>query len=220
MLKRQPLGNPETLVEKGGEFRSEEAYLIVGLGNPGEVYRHTRHNIGFRVLESWLGAMAGQWLEGAFQSRYARAALESERFILLCPQTCMNLSGLAVRAAVDSLGTPIGKILVVHDDLDLDLGRVKVARNGGPGGHKGVRSVIASLGVKDFTRVKVGVGRPRYGERVEDFVLGPFYEDELATVDQVVRLAIRACEWFLLKGVEAAMNWTNCQNLAIKEEKS
>lgn len=208
------------MMEKGGEFRSEEAYLIVGIGNPGEAYRQTRHNMGFRVLESWLEALAGQWLKGAFHSRYARAALEGERFILLCPQTYMNLSGLAVKAAVDTLGISTEKILVIHDDIDLDLGRVKVVRNGGPGGHKGVQSIIASLGVKDFTRVKVGIGRPRHGERVEDFVLGPFYEDELGTVDQVVRLAIRACEWLLLTGVEAAMNWTNCQNLATKEEKS
>jgi len=132
----------------------------------------------------------------------------------------MNLSGRSVAAARARWGFSNGQILVVHDDLDLPVGRVKVVRSGGAAGHRGVQSVIVHLGNNGFPRVKVGIGRPRYGERVEEYVLAPFYEDESAVVEQAVRLAVRACGLFLINGVEAAMNAINSQNLFIKEEKS
>jgi PTH1 family peptidyl-tRNA hydrolase len=125
----------------------------------------------------------------------------------------MNLSGESVRACASYYGLEINRILVVHDELDLPLGRIKVARDGGPGGHKGVSSIIRHLGSKEFCRVKVGIGRPRYGEAVEDFVLAPFYADERGLAQEAIRLAVNACERFVLEGVESAMNHINRLNL-------
>lgn len=106
---------------------------------------------------------------------------------------------------------------MVHDDLDLPVGRLKVVRRGGSGGHKGVESIIENLETDGFPRVKIGIGRPRFGESVDKFVLSPFYEDELEIMEKVVDSAVRACELFVSMGVEAAMNRINCQNLANKE---
>jgi peptidyl-tRNA hydrolase, PTH1 family len=170
--------------------------------------------VGFKVIEllcEGLGVGSG---DHRFQSRIVRSRFRRREVVLLRPMTFMNLSGKSVKGCADLYGVEARDILVVHDDLDISLGRVKVTENGGAGGHKGVLSVIEQLGDSGFARVKIGIGRPRYGETIEDFVLSPFYEDEKDTIDQVVRLAVRACELFVLEGVESAMNYVNRQNLA------
>jgi len=129
----------------------------------------------------------------------------------------MNRSGLAVKAFVDELEPELSNLLVVHDDLDLLVGRLKVVRRRGAGGHKGVQSVIEHLGSDSFPRLKIGIGRPRFGEPIEEFVLSPFYNDEKAVMEKVINEAVRACELFVSLGVEAAMNRVNCLNLADKE---
>jgi PTH1 family peptidyl-tRNA hydrolase len=129
----------------------------------------------------------------------------------------MNRSGMAVRACADYYGLDMDKLLVVHDDIDLPVGRVKVARNGSAGGHKGIQSIIDHLGTNRFARVKIGVGRPRPPQPVEDFVLSPFGVDAEAVMEEVVRLAVRACEEFVLSGIEKAMSDVNWQNLDQKE---
>jgi PTH1 family peptidyl-tRNA hydrolase len=138
--------------------------------------------------------------------------------MLLCPSTFMNRSGEAVRASADYYHIEPGNILVIHDDIDLPVGRVKVARGSGAGGHKGVQSIIDHLGSTQFMRVKIGIGRPRYDEAVEDYVLAPFYRDEHDMIEDVLRMATQACELFVSEGIEPAMNKINCQNLANKEE--
>jgi PTH1 family peptidyl-tRNA hydrolase len=194
--------------------------LIVGLGNPGPEYRETRHNTGFLVLNGWARQLGvSSWRRG-FQSRHARSSYEGKSIHLLCPQTFMNRSGSAVRACAVYHRFGMGNILVVHDDVDLPVGRVRVARNGGAGGHKGVVSIITELGSRAFSRVKVGIGRPRYGESVEQYVLEPFYEDQKAILNEAIPLAVRACELVVSKGVEGAMNLINCQNFANKEVSS
>lgn len=188
-------------------------YLIVGLGNPGPEYEDTRHNVGFRVIDR-LGRVLGVRLKGrGFQSRIARIEREGRDLLLLSPATFMNLSGSAVKRCADYYGVALERLLVVHDDLDLPVGRVKVVRNGGAGGHKGVASVIQHLGDEKFVRVKVGIGRPRHGEAIEDFVLSPFYDDQKDVVERVIQLAVRACELLVEEGVESAMNHINSQNL-------
>ncbi len=138
--------------------------------------------------------------------------------MLLCPLTFMNRSGKAVRAGADYYDIEPGNILVIHDDIDLPVGRVKVSRGSGSGGHKGVQSIIDHLGSTQFIRVKIGIGRPRYDEAVEDYVLAPFYKDERDIIEDVLHLATQACELFVSEGIEPAMNKINCQNLANKEE--
>jgi PTH1 family peptidyl-tRNA hydrolase len=192
-------------------------YLIAGLGNPGPKYRNTRHNIGFRVVNAWAKSMGVRLKGRHFDSRNIRINYQSRDLILLRPTTFMNLSGRSIRACVDYFNLQIGKILVVHDDIDLPVGRIRVARNGGPGGHKGVQSVIEHLGSRDFHRVKIGIGRPLYGESVEAFVLSAFYSEEKKTADHMVSWGMKACQLFVSEGLETAMNRMNSQNLSSKE---
>jgi len=138
--------------------------------------------------------------------------------MLLCPLTFMNQSGMAIRACAEYFNLEPGNILVIHDDVDLPVGRLKVVRDSSAGGHKGVQSIIDYLGSTQFPRIKIGIGRPRYGETVEDYVLAPFYSDEKDIIDKVLHEAREACKLFVSEGVEPAMNHINCQNLANKEE--
>jgi PTH1 family peptidyl-tRNA hydrolase len=140
--------------------------------------------------------------------------------MLFKPAGFMNLSGKSVKSCVDAFDLETGRILVIHDDLDLPVGRIKVVRNGGAGGHKGVLSIIDYLGSNEFARIKIGIGRPEFGESPEDYVLNPFYPDQLEILENVLGMAVRACELFVSEGVESAMNHINCQNLADKEERN
>lgn len=194
-------------------------FLIVGLGNPGEKYEHTRHNVGFAALRAWSRSLGVHFSSRRFQAQYAQAVFQGKRVFLLCPETYMNLSGNAVRACRDYYDIDQERILVMHDDLDLPFGRIKVGRKSGSGGHKGVVSIIRNLGITGFARVKIGIGRPRYGEPVEDFVLSPFYKDQEGMLDQVMQGAVQAGELFVLEGVESAMNTINCQNFGNEEGK-
>jgi PTH1 family peptidyl-tRNA hydrolase len=191
--------------------------LIVGLGNPGQPYRHTRHNIGFLVISFWSRKLGVRLTSRRFQSRSTLTGFRRKKIILLRPMTFMNRSGGAVNACASAHGISVDDILVIHDDLDLPLGRIKVARSGGAGGHKGVRSLIDHLGSTQFSRIKIGIGRPRYGEDIEDFVLSPFYGDEQSTVKRTISAAVHACELFVSEGIETAMTRINCLNLAHKE---
>jgi peptidyl-tRNA hydrolase, PTH1 family len=189
--------------------------LIVGLGNPGPEYETTRHNVGFQVVDLWSRDLRLSLSSSRrFRAKAIRLDFRGNAIILLCPLTFMNLSGESVRACASYYALETNRILVVHDDLDLPLGRIKIIRNGGAGGHKGVSSIIRHLGSTEFCRVKVGIGRPRYGEDVENFVLAPFYADERQLAQEAIRAAVNACERFILEGVESAMNHINRLNLA------
>ena len=156
----------------------------------------------------------------SFRSKNTRTKFQGKDIMLLCPLTFMNRSGESVRACAAFHNLETSEILVVHDDLDLPLGRLKVVKSGGPGGHKGVISIVEALGSTEFSRIKVGIGRPRYGEEIEDFVLSPFYGDEQSTVQEVLGAAVQACELFIMEGVESAMNQMNCLNFSYKEVQS
>lgn len=190
-------------------------YLIVGLGNPGPEYRDTRHNVGFKTVDLWSQDMGLRLTGRRFQSRNIQTTYLSEQVMFLCPWTFMNQSGKSVRACVNYYGLDKGKILVIHDDLDLPVGRIKVVLNGGAGGHKGISSIIGHLGSRYFSRVKVGIGRPRYGESIEDYVLSPFYADEETIIEKASLLSVQACKLFVSEGIQSAMNHVNCYNLAI-----
>ncbi|MCP4577269.1 MAG: aminoacyl-tRNA hydrolase [Deltaproteobacteria bacterium] len=190
-------------------------YLIAGLGNPGAQYEHTRHSIGLEAVEQW-GKSLGVTLENHhFRSKHALVEYRGNKIVLLCPLTFMNKSGESVRDCIHHYDLEIGRLLVMHDDLDLPLGKIKVVSNGGAGGHKGVSSIIHLLGSSGFSRVKIGIGRPRHGEAVADYVLNCFYDDEKKLAEKVIRMAMKASELFVLKGVQAAMNHINCRRLTI-----
>lgn len=188
-------------------------FLIAGLGNPGAEYKNTRHNVGFQVLRLWAKSHEISLKSRRFHSHSGGVSLGGKKVLLLCPDTYMNRSGLAIKACVDFYRLESGRILVVHDDLDLPIGRVRVARRGGGGGHKGIQSIIDHLGTREFARVKIGIGRPRHLEQVDEFVLSPFYRDQERVVQKELQMAVQACEWFVLEGVEKAMEEVNGQDL-------
>lgn len=200
--------------KRKGVNNSTKAYLIVGLGNPGPEYKETRHSIGFKVIDL-LSRNLGVRLTGRrFQAKNILTSYLDKRLILLCPMTFMNRSGISVRACADWFDVGIRNTLLVHDDLDLSFGSIKVVSAGGAGGHKGVLSVIQHLGSTDFPRVKIGIGRPRYGETIEDYVLASFYADEKSVIERITHMAVHACELFISDGLESTMNTINCQNLS------
>ena len=147
-----------------------------------------------------------------FEAKSSAASFQNREMILLCPQTFMNLSGESIKACVESLGVRSEGILVIHDDLDLSPGRVKVAKNGGDGGHKGIQSIFHHLGTREFSRVKIGIGRPGQGGTIEEFVLSPFGREDRASIEGALSRAVHACELFVSLGVEQAMNEINRQD--------
>jgi PTH1 family peptidyl-tRNA hydrolase len=176
-------------------------HLVVGLGNPGPKYHGTRHNLGFDVVERLADGMP--WRD-EFDGRYAKGRWGDADVVLLRPMTFMNRSGQSARKAMDFFGVPLERTLVIHDELDLPLGVVRLKRGGGLGGHNGLKSVAQHAGGRDFPRVRVGIGRPPFGE-VTPWVLGRFDEAESAAVEDVLDLAARAARCFVAEGMDAAM---------------
>jgi len=166
------------------------------------------------VVNQWAKSLNVQLTGRRFQSRNIKTDYQKQEIILIRPLTFMNLSGKSILACADYYDVNAEHILIVHDDIDLPVGRIRVVRGGSAGGHNGVLSIIQCLGAKRFPRIKIGVGRPRDGEPIENFVLYPFYRDEKEIIGEVIQTAIKACGLFVSNGVEAAMNQTNCQNLA------
>ena len=185
------------------------ATLIIGLGNPGGEYAHTRHNCGWMVLDG---------LEG--RGRFARARREGPAkvragsidgfdVVLARPTTYMNLSGRAGTHLVRVLGVPTSEVVVVHDDVDLPFGRLRLRRGGSAGGNRGVRSLIESWQTPDFIRVRVGIGRPAAGEDTVDHVLDPFTLEERQRLPAILDRAADAVAAIVREGLEPAMNEYN-----------
>jgi len=182
--------------------------LIVGLGNPGTRYAGTRHNAGFLVVEE-LARRWGTSFRGQRQADVARAA----GALLLKPGTFMNLSGAAVQAAMARERVAPADLLLIHDDMDLPLGRLRLRLGGGAGGQRGVQDVIARIG-PDFARLKIGVSRPPEGWAPEHWVLSRFREEERELLDRVVAHATDAVERLRADGWERTVAWTNTLDLA------
>ena len=186
--------------------------LVVGLGNPGERYAETRHNVGFQVVEQ-LAVRAGINLKKkGHQSFYGTGQLAGQEVTLLLPQTFMNLSGASVGSACRSLGVAPGDLIVIHDDIDLDFGVMKIKSGGGHGGQNGIRHIKEVLGTGDFTRVKVGIGRPSGEKDVSGHVLSRFNATERKKLNDVMAGVVDSVETILDKGVLDAMNTFNNKN--------
>jgi PTH1 family peptidyl-tRNA hydrolase len=192
----------------------EETFIIAGLGNPGERYSGTRHNIGFMVIDE----AAGKWKcplgLARWESLSARVSLFGQKVCLVKPMTYMNVSGRAIAGYVDFYKVPPQRLLVVHDDLDMKLGRIKLISGGGPGGHNGIRSLIEHLGNKDFFRLKIGIGRPGQDMvhpdiPVERYVLTQFTDSEREVVADRMATLIQGIEYFLQRDISKAMNLLN-----------
>jgi PTH1 family peptidyl-tRNA hydrolase len=184
-------------------------FLIAGLGNPGPRYDRTRHNVGFRVIDRLAERFSIPMQDRKFPAHWGEGRIGGRKVVLVKPMTYMNRSGDAVGPLLRYYRLPPEALLVVHDDLDLPMGRIRIARRGGTGGHRGVASIIHTLGGGEFARLKLGIGRPRYGEPVEAFVLDGFYADELEAAEEMVDRAAAAALAVLADGLEAAMNRFN-----------
>jgi PTH1 family peptidyl-tRNA hydrolase len=191
-----------------GEQASTLDLLVAGLGNPGREYAGTRHNVGFLVADELARRHAGSW-RGKFSGELAEVRVDGLRLGLLKPQTYMNESGRSVAAAVRFFKVEPQSLLVVHDEVDLDPGRLQARLGGGLAGHNGLRSVAGHLGTGDFARLRIGVGRPERGDPrpVADFVLSPFPPE--VDVEALVARAADAVETIALAGVEEAQNRFN-----------
>ena len=185
--------------------------LVVGLGNPGKRYARSRHNVGFRVLEAVAERARAGVVEERFAGRYAECALAGERVGLLAPDTFMNRSGEAVAEALAALPEvdPAADLLVVFDDADLPLGRLRLRGRGSSGGHNGLADVLARLGSEGVPRLRFGIGRPLVPTGTVEFVLAPFAEDEEPLLARALPRAADAVACFVGEGIAAAMNRFN-----------
>ncbi|HHX29012.1 MAG: aminoacyl-tRNA hydrolase [Bacillota bacterium] len=184
---------------------------IVGLGNPGKKYRNTRHNVGYMVLDEIAGRFRIRWADTGF-SETALVTLsldESVDVLLVRPLTYMNLSGLAVKDVMAQHAVQAEDVLVIHDDMDLPLGKVRLRRKGSSGGHRGIESIIGETGLCEFPRLKVGIGRPPEGVEPSDHVLAGFSTGDQEVLREVVRLAAAAALDVVSKGIEWAMSFYN-----------
>jgi PTH1 family peptidyl-tRNA hydrolase len=195
------------ILRRGGATSTLDL-LVVGLGNPGAAYRDNRHNVGFMVVDELLRRHGGSF-RSKFSGAFGDIRLDGRRVGLLEPQTYMNESGRSTGAAVRFFKVSHDRLLVVHDEVDLEPGRLQARRGGGLAGHNGLRSVAATLGGADFMRLRVGVGRPERGDRrpVADFVLSPFPPE--TDVDAIVSRAADAVETLARDGLEAAQQEFN-----------
>ena len=185
--------------------------LLVGLGNPGPQYRYTRHNVGFVVLDRLALQFGLDFIPHKKFPPYESVSefMRGIPAILLKPLTYMNRSGEAVASVLNFYKIPLDKLLVIHDDLDLPLGSLKFVQGGGAGGHKGIRSIIGSIGSKEFPRLKIGIGRSLSPVPIDKYVLSPFLSEEAPVIDKVLDVSIKGLVCFLEKGIEFAMNEFN-----------
>jgi len=184
-------------------------FCVVGLGNPGGEYERTRHNVGFQVLDRLAAKNRIDIRRLEFEALTARAELGRSMVLLMEPQTFMNASGRSAAAALAELGLTPERLLVVYDDLDLPVGRLRIRTDGGAGGHRGVASLIQELGSTSFARLRVGIGRPAEGSTVLEHVLSPFAPSEQAEVDLAVDRAAEAVQHVLEHSVPRAMEAFN-----------
>jgi PTH1 family peptidyl-tRNA hydrolase len=189
----------------------ENLHLIVGLGNPGDKYARTRHNIGFQLVERLATDWRARWTaEKKFQARVARAERNGRPVLLAEPQTFMNASGETVGAMAGFYRLPLPRLLVAVDDADLPMGEIRLRSRGSSGGHHGLESIEQRLGGREFARLRLGIGRTADGKReITDYVLAPFTAAEAALVDQVLTAACAQVECWLDAGIEKAMSQFN-----------
>lgn len=182
--------------------------LIVGLGNPGFKYSKTRHNVGFQVVNR----LAGLYEFSSTQKCDAIigvGVIQNKDVILAQPLTYMNKSGKAVRCLVRKYNLDLDDILIIYDDLNLEVGRIRMKTSGGSGGHNGMKSIISQLSSSDFTRLRIGIGRPEYGFDVADYVLSKFSPDEKEIIYETIDIAVKSVKSFIKFGPEKTMNKFN-----------
>lgn len=182
-------------------------YLIVGLGNPGDQYKNTRHNVGFDIIDLIAEKYNISLSRVKFKGIYGEANIRGEKVILLKPQTYMNLSGESVRGICDFFKIDSENIIVIYDDISLEIGKLRIRNKGSAGGHNGIKNIITQLSTDVFPRIKVGVGQPKHD--LVNHVLGKFDKEDREKVEKVFGATINTVECILEYSVEVAMNKFN-----------
>jgi PTH1 family peptidyl-tRNA hydrolase len=196
------------MIHPGNYISDSPEKVILGLGNPGPRYAQTRHNAGFRVVEKIAGT-SDKWIKHRGLASICTVEIEGLMILLVRPLTFMNLSGKAIQPLLRQLGLQPQDLLVIHDDLDLPSGSIRLRPGGGSGGHKGVQSIIDHLGSRDFARLRIGIGRPAEGADPVDYVLEPFPWEERPFFEDVWMLAGDAARCWASHGIQTAMNKYN-----------
>ena len=191
--------------------------MIVGLGNPGLKYQWTRHNAGFMVLDRLTDVSGINVTKKKFSGFYGEGDWLGQHILLLKPQTFMNLSGRSVAEALRFHKLSVRDLVVIHDDLDIPFGRVKLKEGGGHAGHNGLRSLVTELGGGGFVRVRVGIGRPAHGDAA-DYVLGNFAKPELVQLSGILDNIIDLLELYIREGMSKAMSLYNSRELTVVEK--
>ncbi len=183
--------------------------VVIGLGNPGRDYARNRHNVGFRCVNHLARKHGISLGQRNCQAQHGTGRIEGTEVVLAKPRTFMNLSGRSAGLLMRRFRAAPADLLVIHDDLDLALGKIRIYSDGGSGGHKGIESIVAAVGSRDFLRVRVGIGRPQPETDAVDYVLGDFSPSELAVVEETVVRVGEAVSCLLKEGLAAAMNRYN-----------
>ena len=188
-----------------------QTYLIAGLGNPGPQYQWTRHNAGFLFLDRLAHLENSPITRKSFSGLIGEWGHHDDRHIILKPQTFMNLSGKSIMQALQFYKLPLSRLIVIHDELDLPFGAVRFKQGGGHGGHNGLRSIVEQLGKGDFLRLRIGIGRPPYGDTV-NYVLGTIPPDQMENLHRVLDGGVEMLEMMLSEGLPKAMSLFNNKN--------
>ena len=189
--------------------------LIVGLGNPGERYKMTRHNIGFMAVDKIAEDFGISLEKSKFQATFGKGHIDGSNVFLVEPRTYMNKSGFSVSQFANFYKVSNRDIFVIHDDIDLEFGRIKIKEKGGDGGHRGIKSIIDALGGDDFCRLRLGVGRSGFDKDVSNHVLSPFNEREQSVLKQFIQTSRDAVVTLLCKGTREGMNRFNNSQIVI-----
>jgi PTH1 family peptidyl-tRNA hydrolase len=186
--------------------------LVAGLGNPGKKYQGTRHNVGFEVLAELAHRQGTPHPTSKFDGEVVELMIGSEKLILLAPQTFMNASGRSVRKCFDFYQPELSDLVVVCDDLNLELGRLRWRARGSAGGQKGLNDIIRHLGTEEFPRLRIGIGSPPERMDSADYVLSRFTAEERSTMDRAIVAAADSIEYWVTEGVDACMNKFNAED--------
>ena len=190
-------------------YKGDKMKIVVGLGNPGSEYSQTRHNVGFMAIDMWAEKHGVTAWKNKFEAQIAEIKIHNENIILVKPQTYMNLSGVAVREVVNWYKVKPEDVIVIYDDMDTTLGKIRLRKKGSSGGHNGIESILVNIGKEEFPRVRVGIGRPPSGWTVVGYVLGKFNQDEQPVVVDVINKIGLALDCWLKEGLDKAMNKFN-----------
>ncbi len=184
-------------------------YLIVGLGNPESDYDNTRHNMGFHVINQLAKKYETQIGRKKFNSQYENCIIEGKKVLLVKPQTFMNASGEAVLQFAKFYKIELDKIIVIYDDIDIEPGKIRIRKNGSPGGHNGMKSVVHFLNTENFPRIRVGIGKPKEHENMIEYVIGAIPEEAKEPLEKGVELAQKAVIEIIKNDINYAMNQYN-----------